>query len=552
MFCIVYHVLMVHSSYAYDVCEDIVCDFKQVSAYIVGKEGDYLIIDVGIDNNINVGDIFSLVDKKTIIHPKTNQEMTYSVVVSHLKVIGIKDNYSLAESLGDNLNQVAIGSEVVRYEHVPSTFFDLTGKSKHIYLYLKEHLPFLKWEGYQYIEDADNSVLTKVCDKSTVCLAFIAYDDKIEVYGGDNDLINIYSDANGSPKAAGDLNKASTVDAKDSEAILGNAVTYEKLRRIDSFPFYTKMADFLKINGDLYLAAINDKRIRVINVNDRDALNIEVDVPDNNEGLTVQWLQVEENDNLYIIINTWSRLHNRIVSYLSRINGDKLSILDSSHSIMGVFDDNSDGRRTFILGQEYDPEEFYGKRIRKYNINSDGLHQGEYIYEFPTKFTVLGSAISDVTGDGVNENIFIRNNILYIYSGNELIYTSSKVIGNNASMLTYEINPKSPYVRQNTVSIELPPVTEDVDADGTSELLVIASKRNELGSVVGISEIENNWMVSFKYKDNQFVKGSIERVIDEHIKGFTIVDNNIVAVVSTKKGLLEDVKETTDIVDFGL
>jgi hypothetical protein len=543
---------MVHSSYASDAYEDIVCDFKQVSAYIVGKEGDCFIIDVGIDKDINVGDIFSLVDKKTIIHPKTKQEMTYSVVVSHLKVIGIKDNYSLAESLGDNLNQAAIGSEVVRYEHVPSTFFDLTGKSKHIYLYLKEHLPFLKWEGYQYIENANNGVFTKVSDKSRVCLAFIGYDDKIEVYSGDNDLINIYSHANGLPKAGGDLNKESTVDAKDREAVLGNTVTYDKLRRIDSFPFYTKMSDFLKINGELYLAAINDKRIRVINVNDRDALNIEVDVPDNNEGLTVQWLHVEENDDLYIIINTWSRLHNRVVSYLSKINGDKITILDSSNAIIGAFDDNSDGRRTFILGQEYDPEEFYGKRIRKYNINSDRLHQGEYTYDFPAKFRVLGSAISDVTGDGVNENIFIRNNILYIYSGKDLIYTSSKVIGNNASMLTYEINPKSPYVRQNTVSIELPPVTEDVDGDGTSELLVIASKRNELSSVVGVSEIENNWIVSFKYKDEQFIKGSIERVIDEHIKGFTVADSNIVAVVSAKKGLLEDVKETTDIVDFDL
>jgi len=548
---VVCHVLVVGTSYSYDPYADIASDFKQLSAYIVGNDGAYLIIDAGIDSNVKIGDIFSLVDKKTIIHPKTNQQMSYDVVVSYLKVIEIKDNYSLAEPLDDNLNQVEIGSEVIRYEHVPSTFFDLTGKGKHIYLHLKEHLPFLKWEGYKYIE-VSNNIFTEVSSKNKVRLAFIAYDDRLEVYSGGNDLINIYRHANGSPKAGGDVNKASTVDARDSEAMLGNTVTYEKLKRMNSFPFYTKISDFLKVNGDLYLAAINDKRIRVINVNDRDALNIEVDVPDNNEGLTVQWLQAEENDDLYIIINTWSRLHNRVVSYLSRINGNKLSILDSSYSIMGAFDDNNDGKTTVILGQEYDPEEFYGKRIREYNIDSDRLHQGKYLYDFPIKFTVLGSAISDVTGDGVNEKIFIRNNILYIYSGKDLIYTSSKMIGNNASMLTYEINPKSPYVRQNTVSIEIPPIATDIDGDEAPELLVVASKRNDLSSVVGVSDIENNWIVSFKYKDNQFIKGSIERVINEHIKGFTVVDNNIVAVVSTKKGLLEDVTETTDIVDFDL
>jgi len=145
------------------------------------------------------------------------------------------------------------------------------------------------------------------------------------------------------------------------------------------------------------------------------------------------------------------------------------------------------------LGQDYDPEDFYGKRIRVYNIENDRFNEAEYTYEYPTKFTVLSSAISDITGDGVNENIFIHNNILYIYSGKDLIYTSSKIVGNNAAMLTYKISPKSPYVRQNTVSIEVPPIIKDVDGDGTLELLTIASKRNAISSIVGVSEIEENW-----------------------------------------------------------
>jgi len=110
------------------------------------------------------------------------------------------------------------------------------------------------------------------------------------------------------------------------------------------------MSDFLKVNGELYIAAINDNSIRVININDPDALDIKVDIPDNNEGLTIQWAYQEEIDSPYIIINTWSELHNRVISYLLKINGKNLTILDSSYSIIGVFDRNNDGKKTFILG----------------------------------------------------------------------------------------------------------------------------------------------------------------------------------------------------------
>jgi len=54
--------------------------------------------------------------------------MTYDVVVSYLRVVQVKNNYSLVESLDNNLNQVEIGSEALRYESVPSTFLISQGR----------------------------------------------------------------------------------------------------------------------------------------------------------------------------------------------------------------------------------------------------------------------------------------------------------------------------------------------------------------------------------------------------------------------------------------
>jgi len=57
-------------------------------------------------------------------------------------------------------------------------------------------------------------------------------------------------------------------------------------------------------------------------------------------------------------------------------------------------------------------------------------------------------------------------------------------------------------------------------------------------------------VIFFKYKNKQFIKGSIDKVVEKHIKGFTIHNNKIVALISEKKGLLKDIDESTDIFVF--
>jgi hypothetical protein len=196
------------------------------------------------------------------------------------------------------------------------------------------------------------------------------------------------------------------------------------------------------------------------------------------------------------------------------------------------------------------PEDFYGKRISVYNIENDCFVQGESLYDFPVKFSVLSSAISDITGDGINETIFIRNDILYVYSGQELLYIYSEKVGSNTVMLTYDIDPNTPHVRQNTVSIELPPITHDFDGDGIAELIVTTSNRDLLGSIVGVSNANDNSLILFKYEKNQFIKGSIDKVLVQQIKGFSIFNDKIFVVVSSVNGLLKDVQVLTGILLF--
>jgi len=47
LFLIVCQILTINESYSYDFQKEIVSDFKQVSAYILDKDGDYLSLMLG-------------------------------------------------------------------------------------------------------------------------------------------------------------------------------------------------------------------------------------------------------------------------------------------------------------------------------------------------------------------------------------------------------------------------------------------------------------------------------------------------------------------------
>ena len=123
-------------------------------------------------------------------------------------------------------------------------------------------------------------------------------------------------------------------------------------------------------------------------------------------------------------------------------------------------------------------------------------------------------------------------------------------MGNTALSLTYDINPESPYVRQNTVNVEVAPIIVDIDKDGINELIVVSSEKTPISSVIGKGGIKSNWLTFYKYKDKRFIKGLLGKSLEQYIKGFGIYDGKVLVVVSEIKGLLKDVNKNTDIIIF--
>jgi hypothetical protein len=152
---------------------------------------------------------------------------------------------------------------------------------------------------------------------------------------------------------------------------------------------------------------------------------------------------------------------------------------------------------------------------------------------------VLGSVVADLTGDGKPEAAFVRNGVLWIYSGTERLYQTPQEMGGSLAYITYEVDPQMKDFQLNNAFLELPPVAADLDGDGRPELLAVASDRPFVvapGLGLRASKMQLNVI---DFRDGRFVKGTLGEMLDLAIQGIAVTDAEVLFVGSEPGTLLK-------------
>jgi hypothetical protein len=199
---------------------------------------------------------------------------------------------------------------------------------------------------------------------------------------------------------------------------------------------------------------------------------------------------------------------------------------------LGAFDLNADGLPETLLGQNFDGETFYGERIAALELTGGGIRNKSLKIKLPRRFTVIGSLLADLTGDGKLENAFIRNGILYIFNDKRRIYKSVKKMGGTLSFLTYDVDPSFQQPKTTTAAFEISPVAVDLNADGSNELLASASERSLLGSVRIASGLTKTWISLLKYDSGRFASGKLGEEFEVGLQGITINQQRLLLVTT--------------------
>jgi hypothetical protein len=519
--------------------DDIARDFNPLAGYVVMQENGEFIIDLDASHGVRLGDIFAVVGPgKDIVHPVSGKVLgKLETLKGILKVTRMAGGYSFARAL-DASTAITRGDPIRRYALLPAIFWDYSGNGQPIYSKLQQMLPQLKWLEYQQAQQ-QRPAQPQPTEATAKALTFVFAQDELVVRDPEFNELRRYAIGSAAvpPKTAPPAPVAAApAPAQQPSTVTTPAITpqFKPVKRIAEMPNSSLMADFLFMDGQLWLASTDGTTIEIFKLADRLESVTSSRPPTATRVLALKWWVPAAAKTPHLAVTGWQ--DKTVVGLIFRLEGKQLSPLTIGiPHILGTFDLDADGLPETLLGQNFDGETFYGERIRPLELAGGTIRTRSLDMKLPRRFQVLGSLLADLTGDGQLENAFIRKGNLYIFNGKQRIYKSPKTMGGSLSFLTYDADPSFQDPKPATAAFEISPVAVDLDADGRNELLALASERSLLGTLRISTGIAKTWIKIYKYDDGRFTSSKLEEEFEMGLQGITFNQQQVL-LVATEPG----------------
>ena len=532
------------------VFEDLARDFAPVSGYVVQPDEGGFLIDRSAADGIDVGDLFSVVQPgQKIVHPVTGKVLgTLDRVKGFLQVTRIRPGYSHTRSLGST-EQIRSGDVIRRYEQIPSLFLDQTGEGRPFYDRLRSVLPGLEW---QYLE-ADGGGKAPSIPERTL-LSFLFGPDTLEIRAPNTPVrtYNLSAEKEESgpaamtpPVPAAPVERKTPESKKESNVL---PIGSDFVTR-GALPDGTWMADFALDGNRLLLAVTEGTRIEVFEVGDKPVSLATGGESRGGRILSLHWWRPQPGGPLLLaatIAAEENRSYNPAIGQtisgrVHALRGGTLEpVGDSFPYLVGSFDRDGDGSRETLLGQNFDRDIFFGSRIYELRLEGDGLGIGDPSFSISSPFPVQGALFADLTGDGREETIFVRNRVLFVYDGAKLLYESSRQMGGSYSVVTYDINPGAADRLFTTEAFEVPPTAVDLDGDGRLELVAIAFEGSPVSGIG--ADVRKSWLATLDYREGRFVRGTLGPELESPILGLYATRSGVFVVTTQSPSLFKPKK----------
>jgi len=537
-------------------------DLRPVSGYVVRQqEGEYL-VDLDARHGLRVGDLLSVVTKgPEVIHPLTKEVLgRLDVAKAVLQVTQMKSGFSLARPLS-GAAAIADGDLVRRFAFLTAAFLGPAPQSKALYEELREALPELEWQGlFSAGERPANSLKTD--------LVFTLENKELRLLDREGQTLRTWpypvaaepvpqkpvAEAARQPApAAPALPPPQPVPKPSGEEVSGvrwpaGEVDFGSFTSLGDLPSRVLMSAATREQDLLLLATVDGTYLRVFAVaGGLRQLAVTEMRNETASPIAVAWWRPEKTGGLYLVVtageeNFWSSRQGeetQLSGAIYEFAGQSLrQVAADIPYFMGTFDRDGDGLPETLLGQEFDKRNGYG---RNFLLKREGekVRAGAPDFALPGGFTVMGSTLADLTGDGKREIAVVQKGVLSIYSGTKRIYHTSREMGGTISTLTYDANSgsqKNPMLL--TLSLEVPPFPHDIDGDGVPELLVVGSETSSV-KVPGIGPgIRKSWVAVVKFKGGNFRRGRLGEELENPIQGIWADGKQVYLVESKTESFL--------------
>ncbi|KPA11561.1 conserved hypothetical protein, secreted [Candidatus Magnetomorum sp. HK-1] len=510
----------------------IIQDLSSIDGYIVKAiHPNIYIIDLDSQDGIMTGDLFSVInEKESLTHPITENVIgKLDDIKAILRITQIKKGYALS-ALIKTINKKSIllpGDRVKRYDQLQTQFTDQSGNGKHLYTLLLKKLPHLSWK--PYYNSAKINGNNKYKSNNLYELNLIFTNKGLEIKDWENRLIHYYPQTEiyfQNPVLKGESQLTNAYQPFGMSNSLQSFPSFQTLGKISGL---VHTADFIVNDNKLFMAVAANKSISVYHVATNHITRVaETPIPIQHEPIYMNWWRPDSISNPHLTVTFW---HNQdIESKILIFHEQSLKIIayDINYHLAS-YDQNHDGNPEMLLGQAMDRENFWNYRTYRLLYFDQALRLSKR-FKSPGTFTVYGSILGDMTGDGYLETIWVHNGILRIYQGKTFLYKT--YVGDFPNQkITFDIDPVAKKTLFRTVSIYPKPLFHDLNKDNQPELFIIHSERPFLSQLGFSNQAVRTWIKCIRYQNKMFYSQRISRVFDSNIQALTIHNNDLILLI---------------------
>jgi hypothetical protein len=517
-------------------------DFKPLKAVVIGQEGEGWLIDVGREQGVHEGDLFSAVDHgKPVVHPQTGEVLgSMQRATGLLQVIWVQPRFSQVRKIS-GVGALALGAEVRRFDGLTAIFIDETETGEQLYMTLRDTLGQLRWLGYR------KAAGTYAAPVDAAQLSFYHNSEGLKVFGLDRQPLRLYPAA-GYPgevqppsvaAAAAAATPAVVPPFVPAPAAASATADYKDLGQL---PVLAHMAAFVRQENRLLLAVSDGNGWQVLDIGT--GAKVVAQSPKIVMGriIGLQWWQPEAKGKLYLAVTMQTdenapgniNRSKRIESTLYRFAGDQPQIVHSVvANMVGSFDLDGDGRHETLLGQDLDRDITFGSRIRQYRPSGDDVVSSKADIPLPLGFPVIGGLLCRLGGTEGLSSVWVKNRSLYVARKGKSPSDVSGDMGGSLVSFSYDINSDAVNRLFRTASLEVAPICADLNGDGQSRIISTGSNVSLLSQFGVMPDIKKSWLVAVSYNGSKFRHQKIGPEIDDAaISGLTWDQNRLLLVVT--------------------
>lgn len=476
------------------IYEEIKKDFTQFPALIIGIEDYKIIIDAGRAQGIKPKDIFTVYKKeKKIVHPETGKTLGFlKEEIGKIEITEVEENFAIGRVIFQK-EPFPVPSSIERFKDLKILIVSNEQNfDENLLLVLKNNLPDCTVIFDPNIKFKDLTPQYIVSQKYD--LVFLLEEDAVKVFDYKMDLIRYYGSLSYKKPTT-----PTTAEIKTYKPYEPHTLSISPPNILGKMKGEVFQTEFTDIDGDNIPEMIyfNSQGLFVVKIKG---------------GLLAQYtpkngkiVNFSTGPSSWIALNIFDEDAKVMRSEILKYTEQGLTpVITNVNLILNFVDYTGTGIKDTLIGQVFDPENFFGKEVYILKRENNQLIYSVQL-NTPLDYKNIGSAFVDLDGDGTPEILnYLSDGRLGIYKESKEVWISPYPIAKHFYEVKLVKGKKEQEVIKRIIYPFITPVSVDINRDGRFDILFVSSEfpleqvRGDLRSIPLNSATSQIFMLSFE------------------------------------------------------